>query len=76
VPSLNPAAHRCLGTPAQTGSLSGVPWTIMPPPLVGMAVAALVQHDRIVFDVAVDDFPEVHDPSAHAGKASANSRSR
>src|SRR5215469_2513992 len=36
VPSLNPGGQSLSGTPGQTGSVSGVPWTMSPPPFVGM----------------------------------------
>src|SRR5690242_21790109 len=36
VPSLNPGVQSLSGTPGQTGSVSGVPWTMIPPPWVGM----------------------------------------
>jgi hypothetical protein len=37
VPSLYPGGQLLLGMPEQTGSVSLVPWTMMPAPLVGMA---------------------------------------
>src|SRR6516165_6696253 len=36
VPSLNPGGQSASGTPGQTGSVSGVPWIMIPPPFVGI----------------------------------------
>jgi hypothetical protein len=73
VPSLYPGGQSLLGMPEQTGSVSLVPWTMMPAPLVGMAGRLLLWLNTIELCLMspVEDCPEVHDLSAVAGRASA-----